>query len=268
VHSYPAHRSRIAAIAALLLAFTVVPATVVEARTVPVTPAPTTASGDVIAIHRSADGSTTVNTFQPTAAVTPTQLYAQLKAAGMADLVDPSLRTVQPLDNQSCFHGTAYAEPNGFCPPYSWSNQGHPRPIVYFRDFTGAAWPVSTAASTWNSSVAIDSIWIPSESHCPSNVHCVPVYEQNVNENYCGHTTYHVNSSHLFTDATVYLNDYHYTDGTCGGTRRATACHELGHVLGLAHNTSTGSCMYSASVTGMSQTPNSDDYWVLANISY
>jgi hypothetical protein len=40
-----------------------------------------------------------------------------------------------------------------------------------------------------------------------------------------------------------------------------TACHELGHVLGLFHNTSTSSCLYNARTS--QETPNADDYALL-----
>jgi predicted Zn-dependent protease len=46
--------------------------------------------------------------------------------------------------------------------------------------------------------------------------------------------------------------------------RRKTTCHELGHALGLEHNSSTNSCMRSGTVgAGWSVRPSSDDFQVL-----
>ncbi|MCW3816437.1 matrixin family metalloprotease [Micromonospora sp. DR5-3] len=61
-----------------------------------------------------------------------------------------------------------------------------------------------------------------------------------------------------YAGATVQLNTY------CSGTeyeRWNTACHELGHVLGLGHNTSTSSCVYA--YRSSQRYPNTDDFNLL-----
>jgi predicted Zn-dependent protease len=55
----------------------------------------------------------------------------------------------------------------------------------------------------------------------------------------------------------VHLNDKY----SSSADNRGTTCHELGHALGLGHNSSTGSCLYASAVSGTDpQYPNSNDY--------
>jgi len=176
----------------------------------------------------------------------------------------------------SCYHGTAHAEPASACPPWTWTYQGHVRPIVYFHDASGSSWPVSTAVSVWNQSLGIDSYWQPSTTPCPDNVHCAFVYEINDSTKHvCGQTHLVIDGNHHFVEDADYilLNDYYFahtdSDGSrCTGTKRSTACHEIGHMLGLDHNDSKSSCIYYQSVSDRSQVPNSDDFYVLQYISY
>lgn len=71
-------------------------------------------------------------------------------------------------------------------------------------------------------------------------------------------------NEHL-TRAYVRLNDYWLaSSGSPRSTsthRRSTACHEIGHAIGLAHVTTTGSCMTSASAFPLY--PDSHDYQML-----
>ncbi|HKD96769.1 MAG TPA: matrixin family metalloprotease [Micromonosporaceae bacterium] len=226
--------------------------------------------GDVMAGHVNPDGSGWLVVYKPVSGISPERFYRQLKAAGVRDLIDPALR-VSPADPQQCFHGTAFAMKDGICPPKTWTYQGHPRPIVYFRDYTGVSWPVQAAVQTWNTSVAIDSHWIASEVQCPSNTHCVPVMDGAHGKsgnwaNACALTSVRWDSANHYVDGAIAVNfnDSYGTD-VCG-THRSTACHELGHALGLSHNTSKTSCLYPNGPAA--DTPNSDDFWVLANMSY
>jgi hypothetical protein len=230
------------------------------------------ASGEVTTYHLNKDGSGYGAIYAPAVGVTADQLFAQLKAAGVADLVDPQKAAVTALDPQQCYHNTAYAYKDGICPPKTWTYQGHARPIVYFKDYTGNGWPVTTAVSTWNESLAIDSHWLSYTSACPSNVHCVPVNEhwQASGVKWCGLTSFAWDSANHFIDGrvTIEFNNTNFDNGKCQATHLSTVCHELGHALGLSHNLSKGSCLYSTSVFNLAQLPSADDYWVLEFISY
>jgi predicted Zn-dependent protease len=63
----------------------------------------------------------------------------------------------------------------------------------------------------------------------------------------------------------VHFNDY-YTANTTQD--RITACHELGHALGLAHNTSLNSCLYGVQNIHASTTPSTDDFNTLRYVIY
>jgi len=237
--------------------------------------------GELVRRHANADGTTTETTYLLGSGTTPAREYAQLTAEGVTDLVDPSKAAaastsgVVPADPGQCFHGTAFALPGGVCPPYRWTNtRGLTLPEVWFYDLTGPSWPVDAAVATWNSSSSINVMYTP--NGCPSGRHCVKVIEaiDSAHPDICGSTTsQNVDSNRHFLDGKVNItfNDYafNHPPGTCFGSKRAAACHEIGHALGMSHNSSaTTSCMYGTSNSNMSQVPNTDDYWVLAHISY
>jgi hypothetical protein len=80
-------------------------------------------------------------------------------------------------------------------------------------------------------------------------------------------TTISVDNStgNYLNNAISRFNDYYplTTDG-----HRKTACHELGHALGLGHNVQDYSCMWgttSGTLTGH-RVPDSDDFNMLASI--
>jgi Metallo-peptidase family M12B Reprolysin-like len=229
--------------------------------------------GEATIYHMDPDGSGWLKAFQVPDNVTLNEFYQGLAVTGVTSrgvVVGP---TAPSLDPQNCYFGTAYAMQGGFCPPKTWTYQGHPRPIVYFRDYTGSAWPVHAATSTWNASTAIDSRWIPYTTACPTNVHCVHVLEGDYGTgsgSYCGATylPWDANGNFIDGSVNVFFNNENFRAGVCHASHRSTVCHELGHALGLDHDVSTASCLYYRSVAGRSDYPKSDDFWVLANISY
>jgi hypothetical protein len=221
----------------------------------------------VVARRANPDGTTSVSIYRAAPDVSAEQLYAKLKAQGVTGLVDPS--APQPLDVFQCYYGTAYALESGKCPAIKWRWNGFSDPQVYFRDHTPARWPVSASVSKWHEAVGIDSYWISGGSSCPgSGKHCVNVYSANYGATgWKGSTSYQYDSSRYFIDGTVkvQLNDYYSSTAD----NRGTTCHELGHALGVGHNTSTSSCMYSTSISGTDPMyPNSSDYNLLRYVIY
>jgi hypothetical protein len=135
---------------------------------------------------------------------------------------------------------------------------------VYFLDHTSSTWPITAVVPEWNLAHGIDSWYRWFTSGCPGNgTHCVNVYDRDYGSTgWYGRAVITYNSSTDTIDsAYVQLND-HYS-GTAA-EHRDTACQELGHTLGLGHNTSTSSCMYEFRTS--QQVPNSDDFDMLHGI--
>lgn len=105
--------------------------------------------------------------------------------------------------------------------------------VWYVADESGSAWPIREAAQTWNRSVGHR---VFRYGRCPTDSRCVRVKQVSGYESEeVGRTTVHSSR------ATVRFNGAYalYTQRL----RRAAACHELGHVLGLRHNEDADSCM-------------------------
>jgi len=234
------------------------------------TAAPATeVTGEVHSVrYDAATGITTEVIYTPAAGVSTVELYRRLKAAGVPDLVDPSSRaTVQ--DPFQCYWGTAYALDSGRCPPISWTQDGLVRPRVTIMDYTNSAWPVHAATDTWNQSIAIDVIY----GSCGLTGHCVRVHNNDYGPTgWAGGNYRQIDANRHIIDgsARVQLNDYYHRNApfnTYAG-HRSTACHEVGHSIGVGHNMSTSSCMYADQISSNPQYPSSDDFGLLANIVY
>ncbi|MEV4416797.1 hypothetical protein [Catellatospora sp. NPDC049609] len=196
-----------------------------------------------------------VTIYTPAPGVSVEQLAANLGITAPA-------RVIRPMDPFQCYYGTAYALDSGRCPPIKWSGT---RPVVYFRDYSNANWPFSAAIPSWNTSPDID-VWHRT-SACPSGSHCVTVYNGNYGATGLeGETTYsYYTTSRTFVDGTVVIkvNDYYHSTYS---QRRQTACHEVGHAIGVGHNVSTASCIYA--VGGTAQNPSGDDINLLTHVIY
>lgn len=241
------------------------------ARTKPaVAPSGSAADKVVIALQKHGDKTSSI-TWTPAPGVTAESLASALSKKGIADVqvisasTAPSLSTgtVTPFTATACAYGTARSLT---CPPVHWANNGYSHPQVYFNDYTGANWPVDQAVYSWNQANGIDSLYSHTCAHA-SGTHCVNVYDSDYGDTkWTGKSFAQFDGAGNFIDTAEYteLND-HY--GRTPAGYRNTACHELGHDLGLAHNVQDYSCMWSASHdNGTNQLPDSDDLNMLASI--
>lgn len=226
-------------------------------------------SGQVWSVLPQPDGSVEYSVYRAAEGFSAAELFAELRAEGVPGLRSPAQRdqTGPDQDPFTCYHGTAYAFDSGRCPPARWTNGGHSDPQVYFRDHTPSAWPVRAAVAAWNRAVGIDSYW--TTGGCPAGGrHCVDVWSGNYGANgWTGNTTYRLNASRNLLDGSVRvrLNDYY---AASAADRRNSTCHELGHALGVAHNLSTGSCVYYRDIAANPQLPHSSDYNLLRYVVY
>lgn len=96
----------------------------------------------------------------------------------------------------------------------------------------------STAASNWN-----NSTHVALGTSSSTAFHCSNTYNSGVG--WDGITYYSIDSSGYFTAVNAYVNTYYtgqdrYTDYIVNGI----STHEMGHSIGLGHNSSTSSVMY------------------------
>jgi hypothetical protein len=216
----------------------------------------------VVAQTTAADGTTHVSIYEPAPGVSDQQLYHKLKVRGIAGLRQPAKTgAVGPLDANTCTLGTATT---AYCPQAHWARNGYAHPQVYIVDHTGPAWPVSAAVPVWNQAHGVDSLYRPGT--CPGipGTHCVDVRSANEGDNgFVGTTNVSFDAGRNFIDGgvNVVMNDF-YT--ISAARHRKSICHELGHVIGLGHNSSTASCMVSGDFDA--QLPSADDFAMAAEI--
>jgi hypothetical protein len=149
-----------------------------------------------------------------------------------------------------------------------WAHDGHSHPQIYFVDHTGAGWPVDASTYKWNETQGVDS-WYR-WANCPNlaGIHCVHVNEIWGDTSTYG-TTYFgaIGTGGHFINGNVRieLNSNAATNPT---QRRKSACHELGHALGLDHRFETSSCMMQgdAVARGISMYPDGHDFGFLHDI--
>jgi hypothetical protein len=222
-----------------------------------------TVSGQgVVAIVRGRDGTTQVSEYEPAPGVSDAELYRRLLALGVPGLQAPGVgQGAGTFSSTTCSLGSATTLE---CPQVHWARNGFAHPQVYFVDHTSSAWPVSTVVPVWNQAHGVDS-WYRWQT-CPyiAGTHCVGVYNNDYGATgWVGWTNYAFDANRNLVDSrvTVYLND-HYP--ITAARHRKSACHELGHVLGLGHNSSSGSCMISGAYE--TPTPSAQDFSLVANI--
>jgi hypothetical protein len=217
------------------------------------------ADDDVVVVTRNSLGAVNkVTRYEP--AGSAEQLRSQLRAAGITGVLNAG-ETVGTNQIMACSPtwGTAAA----WC-SHAWAYNQFNDPQVYFLDHTPAGYPVTAAVNDWYQSPGIDAYYRWYTQGCPGGGrHCVNVYAVNSAQSWYGQTTWAPNAPS--GPVTVELN----TRTLGNATQRAkTTCHELGHALGLDHNSSTNSCLVSGTVgPGWSTHPSGDDFQVL-NLLY
>jgi len=230
------------------------------------TTTPTDESHEVWTAVPGPNKTVTYTVYQPAPGVTAAQLHRTLAAIGTVGLSNPAADT-HLRDPFSCYLETAYALDNGRCPPIRWTWSGYDDPQVYFRDHTPNGWPVREAVASWNKAIGVDSYW--TISSCPGGSrHCVDVWADDYGPTgWSGSTTYTITFGRNFVDGSVRskLNDWY---ATSTADRRTSACHEIGHALGVGHNMSRSSCMYGTDSSNDPQQPHRSDFDLLRRVIY
>jgi hypothetical protein len=216
-------------------------------------------SGEVTSTVVNADGTITETIYSPAPGVSSDQLAQKLTASGVANVSIKSAGGISTMA-AACTLGSATTWPSSATCFVRWSYNGAVRPIINFVDHSGASWPVGRAVTKWNETSGIDSIYRTASNGCDgAPVHCVHVYSGNYGDNgWYGLTTRTLNAANTyFSTAKVELNDYY---GGSETEKWSSACHELGHVLGLGHSTANSSCLYTPRSPSRSKYPNADNY--------
>jgi hypothetical protein len=247
---------------------------------------------EVVSMSSGSNGSMSETIYTGVPGESASALYGILKSGGVRGLVNPatsqatslgaaavSPNTVNHLS--SCRYGTAQTflcgSDNTPSHQIRWADGCCAHPQVWFVDHTGSQWPVTSSTYEWNIAHGVDSLYV--SGSCPgySQQYCVNVTDRNAGcSGWEGLTNVSWNSSYYMTGASVQLNDY---NGTCtvNGTTynysknangyRQDACHEMGHALGMGHNSSTNSCIYATIInSGGALDPDSDDFTLIAQL--
>ncbi|GAA3760559.1 hypothetical protein GCM10022225_52610 [Plantactinospora mayteni] len=215
----------------------------------------------VTSVVRNPDGTVVETSYTPGPGVSSAKLAERLRGSGVANVTVEGEGGLGTLAVAACSQGTARTWPSDTDCFAEWAYNGYARPQLYYIDSSSAAWPVGRAVTRWNETSGIDSVYRTTNSGCPGGgIHCVPVASANYGATgWVGLARRWLNAAGTYyTRAEIQLNDYY------GGTeaqRWNTACHEIGHVLGLGHNTSTGSCIYYQQSS--QRYPNGDDHTLI-----
>jgi hypothetical protein len=121
-------------------------------------------------------------------------------------------------------------------------------------------WYVKQAGAEWAKSSRIKIVFV---TRCPSKLYCVKVYDGRWSKPMAGWTLLNADPRTNYAwYGSVHLNTRYLTSSAA---RRKTACHELGHAVGLDHRGSGRTCMRDGFGT-MYGHPDSTDYVNLRKI--
>lgn len=166
---------------------------------------------------------------------------------------------------------------NTFSDGRHWGQGGLSREFVTIVDNTSSAWPVYAAAIEWDSAPRLDVVYAygscsGSPGHC-IGVQVLPMsdFGNNLCQNYGGFAVVNTTSSGHINPDTSYIrfNGNCNTSGFDNRDRRALACEEEGHILGLhhawvGHGGSYGlegsTCMASGDIRNLHEKPRPHDF--------
>lgn len=196
----------------------------------------------------------------------PTEVAKNLTANGVPGVMVTNGARAAGTLAAPCTYGISSTWPTPTTCFARWSYNGHTRPQLYFRDRSNDLWPVGRAVTKWNETSGIDSHYLDFSAGCPSStVHCVIIYNAYYGKTgewfeVVGTTRRTLNAANTYySGAYIALNESY---GGSEAQRWNTACHEIGHVLGLDDGyASSASCMYWARTT--QKYPHSNDFTLL-----
>jgi hypothetical protein len=212
-------------------------------------------SHDIVGVKSLGNGVKQYTVLNPTGSATPTQLRSWLNKQGYrTDLVTAAVGCSPHV-------GTA----NALCGA-KWAYGPFNDPQVYFLDHSGNSWPVTDARVDWYQAPGIDAYYRYYTAGCPGGGrHCVNVYDASYGQTgWYAQTTWQTSGGY-FVDGTVQIQLNDSTTPNTYAARRSVACHEMGHALGLDHNTGTTSCIktYLFQAPAFPQHPTANDFSVL-----
>lgn len=133
------------------------------------------------------------------------------------------------------------------------------RRTIYVNDHTGPYWPVGRSSSSWNYGGSVRLIYGRS---CRAGYPCIHVYSKWSSSAYIG-TVYYAYSNGIIYSAKITMN--RRFNSSSYWLRKGATVHELGHAIGLNHDTYKTSVMY---YRVSRSSPSSYDYGVVRREYY
>lgn len=162
---------------------------------------------------------------------------------------------------------------------FHWGDGSNPRAWMTIEDHTPSGWPVLAATNEWATEPNIDMYYVFGGcSGSPGR--CVDVRLKNMAVPCAGtidasggffQPVFNSAGTHYHEDSFIRFND------ACGGgsfdnrDRRALACEEIGHSIGMAHadrGLNDVTCMASGDIRQLHEHPRGHDFSMLHNVIY